>query len=330
MPDFNQVHERVVSVTYQGKCLRSIESYSCLDNYSESPDIKKPVVVFLPAGLKSSAGPGRIFVKYARELAKDGFLCYRFDPLGIGISDGELKSGSIKDVWNRIEQGHFTDDLAAFATHIRKQHPERKIIICGLCGGAVTAALFAGEYSHLVDGVISINIEPFLSTTAIIPSGDETSTRINSVMKSYATKMLSAEAWTRLFSLKSDIRGILRFVKLFLLQHIQRDDRDLSEFKNINLPLIQAFGKIRLERTKHLMLFAEHDSCWHRFHSTYFSRLMESQYSSPYGEIKIVHNANHELQFREWRSEAFDYIKGWLSSNFRDAEKKNHPAVNRH
>ncbi len=311
MLKIGQIHERVVSTVHQGQWLRSIESSTHIS--SVTCWTEKAIIIFLPAGLKYSAGPSRIFVRYARELAKDGFLCYRFDPFGIGNSDGSLEPGSTKELWNRIEKGYFVENLATFITHIRKRNPDRKIAICGLCGGAVTAILFAGKYKTLVDGIISINTEPFLSLTTPSSPTAETATQINRVIENYSAKLLSATAWARLFSLESDIKGILRFAKLFLLRQLKNDNRKLHEFENINEPLVQAFRKAQQERIKHLMLFAEHSSSWHRFQGTLFPNLMKSNCSSSFGEIKIIRNANHELQAKEWRGEALGYIREWLN-----------------
>ncbi len=312
MSNTASVHEAVLSVRYRELYLRAIEV--------SGPKNKRvavaPIVVFLPAGLKYSAGPGRLFVQYARKLAKDGCLCYRFDPVGIGISDGSLKSGSLWEVWNFIENGGFVEELAHFVQQIRNRHPERKIIVCGLCGGAITGILLADRYRQLVDGVISINIEPFFSATLSNPATDETVTRINSVMKSYVAKICSGAAWRRLLSLQSDIRGILRISTQFMLQNRRRNSKELQDFENLNRPLAAAFTGMQRNETAHLMLFAEHSKCWHNFQETFFSFLMGSKTTAPFQELRVIRQANHELQFKEWRDEAFGHIDEWLKRNF--------------
>ncbi|TAK87061.1 MAG: hypothetical protein EPO12_01625, partial [Aquabacterium sp.] len=47
-------------------------------------------VILLPAGLKYHVGPHGLNVQLARSLAAAGHLALRFDPLGVGESDGAL------------------------------------------------------------------------------------------------------------------------------------------------------------------------------------------------------------------------------------------------
>ena len=307
-----RIREKVLSVAYRAQYMRAIET--------TGPEPEKPgdapIVIFLPAGLKYSVGPGRLFVHYARKLALNGFICYRFDPLGIGISDGSLEAGPVHKAWNFIEKGGFVEELTFFIHHVREKYPERKVVICGLCGGAITAILLAHRYPELVDGVISINIEPFFSTALSRTTGDKTITHINSVMKNYTAKIFSGTAWRRLFSLQSDVRGILRIGMLFLTQNRKRKKRGLQEFKNLNHPLATAFSGMQQDGTEHLMLFSEHSRCWHDFQETFFTYLMDSKTTAPFQEIRVIDQANHELQFEEWRMKAFDYIEKWLQRNF--------------
>jgi len=141
-----QIREKVLSVAYRARCMRAIET--------TGPEPEKP--------------------GYARKLALNGSICYRFDPIGIGISDGSLEAGPVHRAWNFIEKGGFVEELTFFIHHVRGKHPKRKVVICGLCGGAITAILLAHRYPELVDGVISINIEPFFSTALSRATGDKT------------------------------------------------------------------------------------------------------------------------------------------------------------
>ena len=136
------------------------------------------------------------------------------------------------------------------------------------------------------------------------------------VMRRYAVKLFSPAAWARLLSLESDVKGILHSSKLFLLQRLRRGKRGMDEFENINRSLVEALRRMGQEGIRHLLLFSEHSSCWHKFQDTLFPYLMNSNRSSPYGEVRIVRNANHELLAGEWRNEALAHIRVWLDSEF--------------
>ncbi len=309
-----RIAERVISVELQGLDMRAIESYA------EGECGTRPVVVFLPSGVKYSAGPYRIFVNYARQLAGDGFRCYRFDPRGIGISEGRFQSGPIHQLWNRIETGCFVEDLTHFIGLLRANWPRRRVVLCGLCGGAVTAALLAGRHRKLVDGIVSINTEVFLSSAESPPSMPATATEVDMVMKRYATKLLSREAWSRLLLLESDVKGIVRTTGKFLLQGLRKENRRLEEYRNINHHLISAFRSIGSGGVSHLLLFSENSSSWHKFQDTFLSLLLQSRYSSPCGEIRLIRGATHDLHDQEHRSEALTQISAWLNSSFGNPE----------
>ena len=309
-----QVEERIVSIRKQGLNLRAIES--CLQGCPGA----KPIILFLPSGLKYSVGPHRIFVEFSRRLAMEGFICYRFDPGGLGLSDGEFGCGPIYELWNRIEDGCLVDDSAFFIDNIRKKWPGRKIIACGLCGGAITAALLARTHGHLIDGLISINTEVFRSSADSLPPGSETSTHVDLVMKKYATKIVSRDAWSRLLRMESDIKGILRFTGRFILQCFRRNKKRLHEYRNINHHLVSAFRSIGHNETSHLMLFSEHSSSWHKFQGTFLPLLLDSRYDSPCGEIKVIQGASHEFHSQVHREEALQHIREWLNENFAGRE----------
>ncbi len=303
--------EKIFEIQHGCLSLRAIETST---PEPRGPDM--PIVIFLPAGLKYSTGPGRLFVEYARRLARHGYTCYRFDPPGIGLSDGELDEGPIHKLWNHIEKGGFVDGLAWFAGHLKKTRPEKKLIVCGLCGGAITAILFADRHPRLVDGVISINVEPFFSVETKGPTENETPAHVNSVMKSYASKIFSAAAWWRLLSLQSDVRGIIRISKQFLFQGRKNKKERLEDFDNLNHELASSFSGIQKKSIPHLMLFSEHSRCWHNFQETFFTHLMGRRNRAPSQELKVIPHANHELQFREWRDEAMAQIEEWLKRSF--------------
>ena len=55
-------------------------------------------VLFQPSGLKYRAGSHRLNVRFARRLNDLGYATLRFDPAGLGESDGHLSAGSKRSV----------------------------------------------------------------------------------------------------------------------------------------------------------------------------------------------------------------------------------------
>ena len=61
----------------------------------------------LSPGLKNRVAPNRMNVKMARILCEKGFPVLRFDPHGIGDSEGEIVRGErpVMNLWGLIREG---------------------------------------------------------------------------------------------------------------------------------------------------------------------------------------------------------------------------------
>ena len=54
---------------------------------------------------------GRQYVYYARRLCREGFYVLRFDPHGIGDSEGRVPECSWSSFWSNIQTGLYIDDV---------------------------------------------------------------------------------------------------------------------------------------------------------------------------------------------------------------------------
>lgn len=105
-------------------------------------------VVMLTAGMLSSAGPYRLHVDLARQLADEGVPSLRFDLSGIGDSMAiGAEGGSLDRAASEISQA--IDWIAA-------THHIKRIILFGLCSGA-DDAIAAALVDPRVVGVISMD-----------------------------------------------------------------------------------------------------------------------------------------------------------------------------
>ena len=62
-------------------------------------------LLLLPAGLKYRVGPGRLYIYIARWFAGRGHPVLRFDPQGLGESDGVIESGRTLDYGTPLNTG---------------------------------------------------------------------------------------------------------------------------------------------------------------------------------------------------------------------------------
>lgn len=92
------------------------------------------------------------YPRLARALARRGWRVLRFDPRGIGDSEGTLECAYLSEVFHKIESGALRQDLSAAMDFLDGRGGPRQHAIVGLCGGAITA-LFAAQGDGRVRGL---------------------------------------------------------------------------------------------------------------------------------------------------------------------------------
>jgi len=125
---------------------------ACCDEASD-----KPAVILLNTGAGHHVGPHRLYVPMARAWAERGHLVLRFD-LG-GLGDSGLPPGY--DLESVAYPEHMLDDAREAIEFVRRQAPQRPIIVAGLCSGG-WLAFQAARHDLGVEGVISINAPFYL------------------------------------------------------------------------------------------------------------------------------------------------------------------------
>jgi exosortase A-associated hydrolase 2 len=89
----------------------------------------------------------RVLVNQARALANNGFLCFRFDYMGHGDSEGAFEDATVK---TRLS------DISAAVNFLRNEKNINKIILLGVRFGATLAALIQNENSG-INSLVMIN-----------------------------------------------------------------------------------------------------------------------------------------------------------------------------
>ncbi|MFN3945548.1 MAG: hydrolase 1, exosortase A system-associated [Allosphingosinicella sp.] len=137
-------------------------------------------LLFVTGGGQIRAGSHRLFERLARELAREGHACFRFDRRGVGDSGGADPGfrGS-------------GPDIAAAAAAFRAHHPGLdRVIGIGLCDGATALMLFGAEAG--LDGLILLN--PWLveaEADAPPPAA---------IRSHYLKRLTSLDGWKKLLS----------------------------------------------------------------------------------------------------------------------------------
>jgi predicted alpha/beta hydrolase len=107
-----------------------------------------PGVVMLAAG--ESCRTSLFYVPLARRLAREGWPVLRFDPRGIGDSDGDLGCATLAEVFRKIQRGGFVPDCLAAVDFMERELGVGTSVLTGLCGGAITAVHAAARDPRIV------------------------------------------------------------------------------------------------------------------------------------------------------------------------------------
>ena len=116
-----------------------------------------PAIVLLTTGVEHQVGPHRLYVPLARQWAATGHTVLRYDVGGVGDSitpPGEPENSSYPP--------HMLDDLALAIAFVRRNVPNRPVIVAGLCSGGWASYLAARE-GLPVEGIVSVNPPMYLS-----------------------------------------------------------------------------------------------------------------------------------------------------------------------
>lgn len=274
-------------------------------------------IVLLPAGLKYQVGPGRLNVRLARFLAERGYLVLRFDPLGIGESDGRLPIASVNEVWNEIGRGAWVQDTLQICRELRRQFAIRTIVVGGLCGGAITAQLAAASAPALIQGVLSF------CTAVTLPEVNPSAkpavhpTMARHHMRAYRKKLLSPDSWKRLLRGESNLRGILAVVRSqagrWLGGGLIRQEMRLP---NENPFFLSSFRRLQAQGIHHLLLFGTEDNRWAEFQNAVLGPHLGLALQGNFYDVQLIADANHELHLKKWKDEAAILVEKWLKAHF--------------
>ena len=268
-------------------------------------------IILLPSGLKYHVGAHQLNVFFARGLAAQGWLVLRFDPFGVGESDGQLGPEPVAELWRKIQLGLFVDDALMVSEDLRRRFNLDKIVLSGLCGGAITAQLAASMDGGLVDAAISLNTPINLSQR---DSGNASlgATQARHEFREYLKKLSSKDAWLRLIKRKSSFSTIAETIFTTARSMVGAEPK--IQFEHENPLFIESFRRLEKRQFPHLLIFSGSDSLWFEFQETFLHPKLSGKMSDRGYEIKVIEQASHVLVFKEWRLEALKLMTDWLSA----------------
>lgn len=277
-------------------------------------------VVLLPSGFKHRVGSHRFNLLLARRLAALGHAVLRYDPAGIGESDGTLSVVPPGTLSARLEEGYFADDALLAAAALRERHGATCVLLGGLCGGGITAQLAASRDTRgHVQGVIALG----LPALTIGPPGDRNVPQAQVArrrLRNYAQKLVSPAAWARVFSGQSDFDHIGRNVLGAVLP--VRPSGSISAPAGTtaggqpNPHFLRAFATLRERGVPQLFVYGTADNRWIEFEETFLPTVLGGRLDGPGYAVRLVPEGSHELDFGPAKRQAMEAVEAWLEANF--------------
>jgi pimeloyl-ACP methyl ester carboxylesterase len=302
------------------------EALHCVFHAADSTVVPRDIVcLLLSPGVKMRVAPHRLYEKLVPEFLERGIHVLRVDFHGLGDSDGELPDERLDTLYRAVQLGRHVDDVLSAMSHLGKKLGFRKFLVGGLCGGALTG-LLAAERDSRIAGLYAVGIPVILDGTGQHESVNMSRGQLNSLRNRYVAKVLSAAAWRRFLSARTDYRLLISS----LFGQLKRRGRQRSAnwssavprpasplAQNLNPEFVRAMFHLIGARIPALLLFSGADRLQWEFQEKFLEPW--SQAIQRAGErliVETIPNANHVLGDPAWVAEARRATATWLDRFF--------------
>jgi len=288
-------------------CLRLIGVY-----HEPEANPKNVGILFVHGGSQGRLGHTNQYVYYAREFARHGFPCLRFDPNGLGDSEGHIGAVGRKEFHRSIQAGRYVADIFSAIDEF-KQNGVNKVVLFGLCGGAISG-LLAGSRHQAVSGMILLSCPVVLEGTDI-----DDSLRIPTALARretfvYVKKLFSISALWRLLTLKTDYTRLINLLRASVRVQTPVVEGSHSNTKaavikgsSYNKYFFEAYD--RCEHTSIMWIYGSNDQYWFEFKRDALNKITVGKCN----EIHLVQNGNHMFTLPEWQHEICSVSLNWLA-----------------
>jgi len=324
--------EEVFSFKANGETLSGILN---LPEGGERPELG---IIFANAGARGRLGSTFQYPYYARTLAERGIASLRFDPHGIGDSTGEIPISEMPAFYGSLQAGRFAADLDAAINAFWERVAPKKLVLWGVCGGAITALIAAGRRAE-VQGVVLLSV-PVLLDSAEQSEEDTLSAGYarEYLLQAYGKKFLSPKSWARLFSGKSEMKTIVSYSRVALKgllgkgKELLRDSvwgvrgrlfgavvttprvgHGAERHPMFNEHFLESLDMMMEGERRVLCIFGEGDAIrWH-FQEHFVEPFWQDdpRYETQC-EVHYLPGCNHLFTLREWQDQALELAGPWL------------------
>jgi pimeloyl-ACP methyl ester carboxylesterase len=283
-------------------------------------------VNLLNPGIKYRVAPNRLNVRLARHLCKKGLFVFRFDPAGVGDSEGDLPQNVlVPDIWEKIQKGLFVPDVLAGNDFFLRKCKLDKLVLIGSCGGAITSLLASGEDTR-VDGLCLIDT-PVNLRTASMSFADKVAvggSRADWLFSEYVKRLVRPKSWYRFVTLRTNF-GAFQTVFRMKLQKalypldkgkVARAAEEVWQDNRLNNRFFHAFESFAAMKKPVLFVLAGNDPGTEIFKryfvDGYLKRRGKTRELNHLMEIFTIENANHVYTLTESQESLIGRVSSWL------------------
>lgn len=285
-------------------------------------------VILLSPGIKSRVAPHRMYCELAEAFLAQGFTVLRFDFHGLGDSEGSVENCRLADFYGSVQLGRYAADAAAAIdwTIARCQVP--RVIVGGLCGGALTG-LFSGAGDARVAGLFGFGVPVVLDGSNIDGTRYMSVGQLRGLRVRYLHKLLDVPSWIRLLTLRTDFRLLLRAL---CVRREAAGPPSLADPEavrgNVNPHFRPAFTRMLADGRPILLLFAGSDRLYWEFTEKYANVFpQEIARFRDVLDVQVIADANHVFTFRKWQEQMIRVTCQWVGRRFPGAGAPEHRGV---
>ena len=263
-------------------------------------------VLLLNAGLVYHIGPNRLNVKIARRLAGAGRVAMRFDFAGIGDSRPHADP-------TPFDQSAIGDAMDAM-DYLQATRGIERFVIAGVCLGADVALQVAYRDPRVV-GAVLINVREYRESGdaghsgAGAGAGPEASSYLQARtnLRYYGSRVCSVRHWARLFTGRSNLRGIVGTITTLLEMHgLARSETSQAEAAP-DLRRLMERG-VRL-----LVVYSDGSPTWDLYRSR-FEREFRSLRAEGKLRVELAKHTDHVFTLLWAQQHLVELIEGWAAA----------------
>lgn len=291
---------------------------------------RKVLIVMSHGGLSHKIGANRVQYHLARYFTQRGCPVFRFDPAGMGDSDGLVEAQPRQDFFGSIESGLFRESYRHAFRHLASRFSDHRWVVSGVCGGAISSLLAGVASEQPIAGFALISCPVILDGLRFDYRRREPPATALKYLRLLSAKLASPKAIWRFVTLQSDYqrmwvnaRSVLLRAKDKLVARVGGSgpaaapaDASAPAAESAKpavglSPFFVEAAKEANRKAKVIFIYGDNDGFLWEFTDLFAAAyLTEAQRKKI---LRVVPHANHMFIWPEWQRQAFEIIDDWLA-----------------